>query len=215
MYHYRKVLILYYMLFTILVVYFTVSDQLGDVDFVAIPSLIYVGVTYFVAFVRIRRIHLKTVQNNSAHYLLLYRIARTALFISVLIFLGIIFEVIYVSSRDQIPNTPGGAPMEFVSRLFWLDLCGINLVISWFLHQLARDKLRWVKLSSHLNNKEDSKNANVTDTDVAKNFTSNSTSPDQKKISDPKNRKAEQVWSYDSSFQEWNYFDEINCFSII
>lgn len=145
--HYRNVLILYYLIFLVLIIYFSAIEQITSLDYVAIPSLIYVVITYLLAYIRIRKVYLSEIRNSSS-YNQLFRIAKTALAMSISIFVAIVLEIIYVINRDVNLDTPISTQNEFISRLFWLTLCVTCFIICWYLHQLSLEKINSMRNSN-------------------------------------------------------------------
>ena len=141
---YRGVLVFYYLAFFILALYFAIENETVIFQIVCVPSIVFVIISYFIAYIRIKRvIHEHSSSRDSQGYEKEMRvIARSALRYSMLAFCGLLcFIILIILQLLDFADVPNQTPVEFVTRFASLFLCLANSVISWYLHLLAVKKL--------------------------------------------------------------------------
>ena len=91
---YRGVLVFYYLAFFILALYFAIENETVIFQIVCVPSIVFVIISYFIAYIRIKRvIHEHSSSRDSQGYEKEMRvIARAALRYSMLAFCGLFFQ---------------------------------------------------------------------------------------------------------------------------
>ena len=172
---YRNLLFLYYLIFMTLTCYFIAVGESFMAEYVAIPAVLFIVVSYMAAFFKIRQLYPKDVSsssNNNSSIIFgtnttgtaqksadssperqgtkkLREIASTSMMISIS-YISCIGFLVGLSVLGPSGDSPFATKSEINARFVLLSVSLVNIVITRYLYRIAQTKANKKKMTSKM-----------------------------------------------------------------